>query len=146
VTKGESLRLRVVDALLLLQPTSPFRTQKTLRKGVELFVKNDQKSVLGVSPCNDHPMWAFKLEANHLIPFIPVHGLGTRSQDLPAAYIVNGSFYLISPTELRTRRSFVSKETIPLIIDSPREALDIDAEWDWTIAEAVVGQVSGTVT
>lgn len=123
-----------VDGLLLLQPTSPLRTQKTVRRGIELFKANAQKSVLGVSSCHAHPMWTLKMEGDYLVPFMPEHGLGTRSQDLPAAYVVNGSFYLSSPVELRANRSFVGAKTIPLLIESPQEALDIDTEWDFSIA------------
>lgn len=128
----------VVDGLLLLQPTSPFRVKKTVRRGIELFRKNGQQPVLGVSPTYAHPMWTLKMDGDNLVPFMHEHGLGTRSQDLPPAYVVNGSFYLISPTELRVCRSFVGAKTIPLFIESPEEALDIDTEWDWKVADAAL--------
>lgn len=123
-----------VDGLLLLQPTSPFRTKKTVRKGIELFSRNGQQYVLGVSPTHTHPMWALKMEGGYLVPFMPEHGLEMRSQDLLPAFVVNGSFYLISPAELRACRSFVGIKTIPLLIESPQEALDIDTEWDFKMA------------
>lgn len=126
-----------VEGLLLLQPTSPFRTKETVRKAIHLFGGNCNHPVLSVSPTNAHPMWALKMEGAYLVPFIQEHGLGTRSQDLPPAYVVNGSLYLISPAELRARRSFVGVKTIPLLTSSPKEALDIDTEWDFDMAEAV---------
>jgi CMP-N-acetylneuraminic acid synthetase len=126
-----------VDGLLLLQPTSPFRTKKTVRTGIELFNKNGLQPVLGVSPTHAHPMWTLKTEGEYLVPFMQEHGFGTRSQDLPPALVVNGSFYLISPAELRARRSFVGIKTLPLLIASPQEALDIDTEWDFKMAESV---------
>jgi len=131
-----------VDGLLLLQPTSPFRTKNTVQRGIELFRKNAYQSVLGVSPAHDHPMWTFKMEGGRLIPFMDEHGFGLRSQDLPAAYVVNGGFYLIAPTALRAERSFVGSRTIPLRIDSPEEALDIDTTWDWQMAEAICLQLN----
>lgn len=126
-----------VDGLLLLQPTSPFRTQTTLNRGVELFCANGVQSVVGVSPTHAHPMWTLKMQGDYLVPFMSEHGLGTRSQDLPTAYSVNGSFYLSSPAQLRTNRTFVGAKTIPLLIDSPQEALDIDTEWDFNLAENI---------
>lgn len=128
----------VVDGVLLLQPTSPFRTKETVRKGIELFGKNGQQAVLGVSPTHAHPMWMLKKEGEYLVPFMQEHGFGTRSQDLPPAFIVNGSFYLISPAELRACQSFVGVKTMPLIIESLQEALDIDTEWDFKMAEAIL--------
>lgn len=123
-----------VDGLLLLQPTSPFRTKETMCRGIELFCKYDQQPVLGVSRANVHPMWTLKIKHEYLVPFMQEHGLEARSQDLDTAYVVNGSFYLISPAELRERRSFVGEKTIPLLVESPQEAWDIDTEWDWSIA------------
>ena len=127
-----------VDGILLLQPTSPFRTKETILKGIELFNKSPRHAVLGVSPTDTHPMWAMKISGDYLVPFMSEHGLKTRSQDLPPAYIVNGCFYLISPTELRACRSFIGMNTVPLLIESPQEALDIDTEWDWEIAQVVL--------
>jgi CMP-N-acetylneuraminic acid synthetase len=127
-----------VDGVLLLQPTSPFRTRETVRKGIKLFSKNGRQAVLGVSPTHAHPMWMMKKEGEYLVPLMQEHGFGTRSQDLPPAFVVNGSFYLISPAELRERRSLVGMKTMPLIIESPQEALDIDTEWDLKMAEVVL--------
>jgi CMP-N,N'-diacetyllegionaminic acid synthase len=128
-----------VDGMLLLQPTSPFRTRETIERSIELFVKHNHKSVLGVSPTHAHPMWTLKIVGDYLMPFMEDHGLDTRSQDLPRAYVVNGSFYLITPAELRACRSFVSSKTIPLIIESPQQTVDIDTEWDFKMAEFILG-------
>ena len=128
-----------VDGVLLLQPTSPFRTKETIRKGIMLFAKHERNPVVGVSPTHAHPMWTLKMEGDYLVPYIEGHDLETRSQDLPPAYVVNGSFYLSSPAELRADQSFIGLKATPLIIQSPQEALDIDTEWDWTVAAACIG-------
>lgn len=129
-----------VDGLLLLQPTSPFRTKGTLREGIELFSRRGHKPVLGVSRTNVNPMWTFKMEHGHLVPFLKEHGLQTRSQDLPPAFVVNGSFYLTAPTALQQSRSFIGPQTIPLLIESPEEALDIDTELDFNMAELILNR------
>lgn len=127
-----------VDGLLLLQPTSPFRTAETIRKGIELFKTNRQAAILGVSPTHAHPMWTFKIEGDCLIPFITTNSRAARSQDLPPAYVVNGSFYLISPAELRTHKSFFGLQTIPLIMPASNETLDIDTDSDWAMAQTAL--------
>jgi CMP-N,N'-diacetyllegionaminic acid synthase len=128
----------VVDGLLLLQPTSPFRTRLTVERGIALFIKHNFQPVLGVSTTHAHPLWTLKIQDDHLVPFMQEHGLETRSQDLPPAYIVNGSFYLITPFDLRTYRSFVGPAAIPLIIETPQESLDIDTEWDFKMAKTIL--------
>ena len=124
-----------VDGLLLLQPTSPFRSRETIHRGIQLFCQHNHRSVIGVSPADLHPMWCFKIEGTTLRPFIE-GGLHLRSQDLPPAYVVNGAFYLIKPEDLRQARSFFSDGMVPLVIDGPIEDIDIDTEFDWLIAEA----------
>jgi CMP-N,N'-diacetyllegionaminic acid synthase len=132
-----------VDGLLLLQPTSPFRTKETVCKGIELFGRHNQRPILGISLTHAHPMRALKVEGDYLVPFMQEYGFGTRSQDLPPAYVVNGGLYLIHPAELRACRSFVGTKTIPLLIESPQEALDIDTVWDWAVAEAALALAEG---
>lgn len=126
-----------IDGLLLLQPTSPFRSKETVRKGIDLFEQNAQKAVLGISPASPHPMWTLKIESGCLVPFMPGNGFGMRSQDLPEAYVVNGSLYLISPAELREHQSFLGGGTWPLLMETAEEALDIDTYLDFQIAELI---------
>ena len=128
----------VVDGLLLLQPTSPFRTQATIKRGIELFKNQSYRAVMGVSPVQDHPMWTFKMKDGYLVPYMENHGFGIRSQDLEPALVANGGFYLISPKELRESKSFIGLESIPLIVNSPQEALDIDSKEDFNFAETVL--------
>ena len=108
----------LVDGVLLLQPTSPFRRLEKVMEGIDIFVKNNFNSVIGVSPTHSYPEWMFRVENNVLIPYLGKGNLNTRSQDLDDAYIVNGSFYLTSPCNLRKEKSFFTEGMKPLIIDS----------------------------
>ena len=126
-----------VDGLMLLQPTSPFRSRQTVMRGIDLFRDNHRRSVIGVSPALSHPLWCVQVNGTSMRPFIDQRELSFRSQDLPPAYVKNGAFYLIQPDELRTRRSFCNDATMPLIIEEPAESIDIDTEWDWKIAQAL---------
>ena len=127
-----------VDGLLLLQPTSPLRTRSTVLKAIELFREHAYTSVLAVSSTPTLPLRIFKIREGLLVPYFVDVGLNIRSQDLPLAYVVNGSCYLISPKELRLCKSFISATSIPLIIESQHEAIDIDTELDWITAEAAL--------
>jgi N-acylneuraminate cytidylyltransferase len=124
-----------VDGLLLLQPTSPFRSRRTVLRGIDLFRSNERLPVVGVSPAASHPMWCFQIQGQTLRPFIDGAELRTRSQDLPPAYVVNGALYLIAPEDLRRLHSLVSDDALPLRIEEPQEAIDIDTERDWKMAE-----------
>lgn len=129
-----------VDGLLLLQPTSPFRSKATVQRGIATFEQCKGRLVLGVSPAKSHPMWCLSLEGETLRPFMSEEGLHLRSQDLPAAYVMNGGFYLIAPDVFRQLRRFYSENVVPLVMEDPEESTDIDTEWDWLIAESAVGR------
>jgi len=132
----------IVDGVMLLQPTSPFRRRETIERGIGLFRQNNHRSVIGVSLAESHPMWCFKVQGAAMEPFMPGGGLHLRSQDLLPAYVVNGAFYLLTPNDLRQHQSFYNENMVPLIIDRPEECLDIDTEWDWRMAEIQVSHVT----
>ena len=123
-----------VDALLLLQPTSPFRTVFNIKKAIELFHENNFQPVVSVSPSQSHPMWTLKLDGEYAVPYMTEHGFGQRSQDLPELFTVNGCVYLITTDDLRGGKTFVPNKCIPLIMESEIEALDIDTKWDLDVA------------
>lgn len=128
-----------VDGLLLLQPTSPFRSSETVRRGIALY-RETGRPVVSVSPARSHPLLCFTVEGSRLRPFAAGCDVGVRSQDLPAVYEPNGAFYLIDPEELRRRHSYYGEDLVPLVIDDPAESVDIDTEWDWMVAEAALAR------
>lgn len=125
-----------VDGVLLMQPTSPFRSRDTIVRGINLFREHNRRSVLGVAPTQTHPMWCFEIQGESMRPYIISVESNLRSQDLPPAYVISGVLYLLTPRELRECRTFYNDSTVPLIVDRPEEGIDIDTEWDWAIAEA----------
>lgn len=131
----ETNKNQVIDGVLLLQPTSPFRTKETIRKGIELFLTHGRQAVLGISKTHMHPMNSLKMRGESLVRYFDENNTEANAQDYLPAYVINGSFYLISPHELRDRQSFVGIESIPLLIESQKESIDIDTEWDFKMGE-----------
>lgn len=129
-----------VAGLMLLQPTSPFRSKTTIKKAIELYIANDHRSVIGVSPATSHPAWCYIIEENVMSPLSgnDTGGAPNRSQDLPPVYALNGAMYLASPAYLRENHTFFDNDACPLIIENPVEALDIDTAYDFRIAECIV--------
>ena len=124
-----------VDGLLLLQPTSPYRTKLTIQRGINLFKEFNQQPVIGVSPSQSHPQWALKQQGNFVVPFMKDHKLGIRSQELTPSFTPNGLLYLVSPEYLRREYSFGGMMAIPCHTSSRKEAIDIDSKSDFEFAE-----------
>lgn len=123
-----------VDGVMLLQPTSPFRSSESIRRAVLLFQQDVSRSVVSVAIASSHPAWCFKLDGDMLTPFLGWESLSKRSQDLEPAYTLDGSIYLLAPDVLRQQQRFVGPGTVPLVITDGRESLDIDTPEDWDIA------------
>ncbi len=129
-----------IDGLLLLQPTSPYRTKLTIQKGIDLFQKFNQEPVIGVSDAPSHPQWTFKQEGNFIVPFMKNHKVGSRSQELTPAFSPNGLLYLVTPEYLRREQSFGGTSAIPCYTASRKEAIDIDTNWDFKFAEHMLNE------
>ncbi len=134
-----------VDGLMLLQPTSPFRSRATIRRGIELFARAGQRAVIGMSPVrHSHPLLSWRVDGDGAVPFIPREGEVGRTQDVPPALYINGALYIATPHQIRTARTFVGERPVPLVIESPVEAIDIDDEFDFRVAEAMVTHELGS--
>ena len=125
----------MVDGLVLLQPTSPFRRAEILVRGLQQFALDTDIAVVGFSPSPVHPEYCFAIEGGKLRPFIPQVDW-SKVSTIPA-YTINGSFYLISPANLRNHRSFLLNNTYPLVMEGVRHRIDIDTELDWRMAELI---------
>lgn len=121
-----------VDGVMLLQPTSPYRSRETVLEGIHRF-SQQHRSVVAVSKVKIHPARCFIIQTDSLKMCVSDP---TIIQD--ACYAVNGSLYLIGTDELRKTGSFFDSASIPLIVDCPREALDIDDDFDWWLAEQML--------
>jgi len=132
-----------VDGFVLLQPTSPFRSAATIRRGVELLnAFNWQRPVVSVSQAESNPAWCFVEHSDLIEPVLGWDSLKGRSQDLNTVWALNGAFYGISPTLLKDAKSFLNPHTILLKMDSYEESLDIDTESDWAVAEYIISRRS----
>lgn len=131
------------EGIALLQPTSPFRSVNTIRRGCELYTHAGGESVVSVSRAGDHPYWMHRIEADgSLKPFLelPPELATTRSQDLPPVYVLNGLLYIAHPHTIQSTRGFYSEATRALPVDDPAESVDIDTPFDWAVAEAFLTQ------
>ena len=127
-----------VDAVLLLQPTSPFRSSETIRGAVRTYLGHSNTtchSVVSVNPAESHPAWTFSWQDGELRPSLGWEPLSLRSQDLVPAYAINGALYIIPAEDARSARPIVRPGVRPFFMTDARESLDIDTKEDWERAE-----------
>jgi len=127
-----------VDGILLLQPTSPFRTNETIQKAISLFKNHKRSSIIGVSPIQNHHLYTLEKHGEFLVQYQQQRFLRKKLRNKSQIYAVNGAIYLVSPQEIRSSNSFIGSCLLPVIVESPIEALDIDTEEDFKFAEIFI--------
>jgi CMP-N-acetylneuraminic acid synthetase len=131
------------DYIMLLQPTSPFRTAEDIQQSIELATKHRAVAVVSVCEAEHHPYLCKRvLDDRTLADFISTDIGYLRRQDLPPAYALNGAIYLCQRMALLRDQTFFPEGTIAYVM--PRErSLDVDTMWDWHVAELIMKDLYG---
>jgi N-acylneuraminate cytidylyltransferase/CMP-N,N'-diacetyllegionaminic acid synthase len=125
------------SAVMLLQPTSPFRRAERLRQAVELLARPDTEGVIGVARIERRPSVMYHERADGLLEPLKAWEGQTRRQEVPPLLTPNGTLYLVTRPALETHRRLFPPRLRALPTDAI-EAIDIDTPEDWALAEAVV--------
>lgn len=126
----------LTDVIVLLQPTSPFRTAAQINDALQLF-SQDLDMVVGVKETRANPYYVLREEdeSGLLIPSKKANF--TRRQDCPKVYEINGAFYAINPKSLESMPISEFKRVIKFEMDE-FSSHDIDNEFDWLVAESIL--------
>src|ERR1043166_1606052 len=135
------------DLVVLLRPTSPFRTTATIDKAIEILRDDPHAhSVRTVRLCSEHPhkMWVMDSGGKRIRSLIPVEQKLPQAhtlsyQLLPTVYIQNASMDVFRPGNVWELRSTTGTEIIPLIMDA-LESVDINTEIDFILAETLIAR------
>ena len=129
------------DGIVLLQPTSPFRTVEHIDGTIETFMAGDCDSVISVRAVEDHPYWMFRIRRGELVPYIKTRKKYNRRQDLPVIYRRNGAVYVMTPEVVRSGR-LLGDRVRPYIMDW-LSSFEIDTEDDMDYAEVIMRKRKG---
>lgn len=124
------------DAVMLLQPTSPFRTHEDIN--MALTMNHDGSSVISVVPVDGtHPARMKFIENGLLVdpPFVEEVENMPR-QNLRPMYIRNGAIYLTTVSDLKSR-TFKGNKSRALVMSKER-SLNIDSQFDLLVARAMI--------
>lgn len=122
------------DILVLLQPTSPFRTSLHIKEALQLYTEN-LEMVVSVMETNSNPYYnLFEENEEGFLKKSKNSNFETR-QECPKVYEYNGAIYVINVAALRRKRLFEFTK-IKKYIMNEESSLDIDTEFDWVVAES----------
>jgi len=123
------------DYLLLLQPTSPLRTEEHIDQAIELLVEKEADAVVGVTDLESTAEWSGPLEEDLQVPWLATREQNHRSCEVREKVKINGAIYLIDSKKLKGERTFFLKEKIYGLMMDKDASLDIDTKLDFDIAE-----------
>jgi len=129
------------DCVILLQPTSPFRTCGDVEKCMDLFAAHSPDMAVTVKQASSNPYYnCFETDpASGTLHISKGDGLFTRRQDAPPAWEFNGAVYVIDPESIRRMPLGAFPRRIPCEMPAER-SVDLDTPLDWIVAETLISQ------
>ena len=125
------------DAIILLQPTSPFRKVEFIKEAVALYDESVDM-VTSVRPAACNPYYdGFEENKDGLLIVSKGDGTIERRQDAPRVWQQNGSIYVINPKSLIEKGmggfTKIKKYAMP-----ETYSVDLDTMLDWKMAELII--------
>jgi CMP-N-acetylneuraminic acid synthetase len=127
------------DAVLLLQPTSPFRHAHQADEIIGMLA--EQNAIDGivsvVSVGDHHPSRMYRIGDQRILESLdPNHEIDNR-QNLEKIYVRNGCFYGVRRNAMLEAQTLVVKKKIPYLMDE-KWAINIDTENDFLLASVLM--------
>ena len=134
----ENLQKKTFDAIMYLQPTTPFRRCRDVNSSIDLIKNNKEvDSVISVLDVNSyHPARMKYIEEGYLIdPDFCEKEENQNRQELRPMYIRNGAIYL-TKREILLNKSFKGKKSLAHQM-SYYDSINIDSQEDFEFAKWV---------
>ena len=122
----------VVDAVMLLQPTSPLRNGSHINAAIEQFTSSNYDSLVSVvkAPHAFHPDKILTIQKNNLQPYYGA----MNDAESKIAVGRNGPAILLSKTDVFRQEKLYGENVSPFIMDKS-VSIDIDEPFDFNLAE-----------
>ncbi len=128
---------------LIMFPTVPFRNKIEVISAYKIFSKNKFKNqVVSVSPTSYPYQVSLKLKNNKISPIFPdFYNKSTRHTDYSKSYNANYAFVFSSGCTLIKNKTLIKKKALSFITN-PLSSIDIDDEFQFTLAEAMYERIN----
>ena len=127
------------DYVVLVQPTSPLRSEKHLDEAIELLEEKNADAIVSVCEMDHSPLWSNTLpEDGCMKNFLKEEVLNKRSQDLDKYFRLNGAIYVCKIDKFLENKGFFLKENIYAYKMDKKNSIDIDDEFDFLMTEYII--------
>lgn len=128
---------REFEAIVLLQPTSPFRKDEHIREALKLFDDN-MDAVISGKVTDSNPYYLLWEKNSNGVLVRSKQGNFTRRQDCPEVYEFNGAIYIVRVESLYKHKSIADLPLKQLYVMDKLDSIDVDDMVDWHICEALL--------
>jgi CMP-N,N'-diacetyllegionaminic acid synthase len=126
--------------ILLLQPTTPFRTVRRLSELLDFINISPAEPCVAVSNVHTRPTWMFNLTGTKLQPLLNDENLIDLINHSHLVG-VNGYAYYVPISTLISERTFIPANSNSFVIDDIIETIDIDYEYEFDFARQVAERI-----
>lgn len=124
------------ETILLLQPTSPFRTTEHIKEALKLY-SLDLDMVVSVKETKSNPYYVLREEDKNGFLVKSKKSNAVRRQDVPKVWELNGAIYIINVSTLRFKPLSEFIKVKKFVMDEI-SSHDIDTMLDWATAEVII--------
>ena len=128
-----------IDMVMLLQPTTPFRSTEDILNCISLSQHSDTDSIISVVQVySNHPILMKKIENGRLTHYAIEEKEGTpRQLYKPPAYMRNGAIYITKRDVLIENNSIWGTSITPYVMPAER-SYNIDDEIDFLTSQIIM--------
>lgn len=131
-----------LDVVLMLLPTSPFRTAEQIRAALQLFLKKAPPAVISVEALDKQLIHLRQIDADGaLVPFLGWDELTAQRQDQPPLYGLNGSIYVAQCAVLQKNGTFHVPGALASVMP-PESSIDINEPADLDYARYLLSKAA----
>lgn len=130
------------DGIVLLYGNIAVRKEGIIDEAIDKFIKTEADAVMTVEDIGQfHPNWLVKLDKSEKIELYAPSKI-YRRQDLPKYYLPDGAVIVVKK-EVLFRNDGIQLypafgKNIKAIVQDPKDVIDIDNEYDYLLAEAIL--------
>lgn len=135
-------RVAGYDFIVLLQPTSPLRTEQHIDSAIELLARKNADAIVSVCEAEHSPLWSNVIPNNDsLSGFLRPDVINKQSQELETYYRLNGAIYICSVNRFITDQLLMFKDQIFAYKMEQQDSVDIDTPMDFLVAELLLNRL-----
>ena len=134
----ETKNKEVFDIIVMLQPTSPFRTSKHLSIAIKKFCMEKNKSLISLKEQDYPPWWLFKTSGKKILNnfnWKNKNVFNMERQEFPKLFRPNGAIYITTSKNFKKTGNLVDQKSCGYFKMKAEDSIDIDSEIDLKVAE-----------